>query len=225
MLESRVKQRLARLGAHITSIVHHQRRRRSEHLLTTVEQQPSGASHDRQASAVEELVAHGFTPVRNHLVRKALCELSVQGYTVLPDMMDKYHLEQCRQRFEDLSAAEGRLGGIEVLPASRQEQLLEDISAEGPNPGIRRLGDLVNKGECFDGIWQNAILVSIVMGVLPGTFKLHSLNGHDPKPGHGQQALHADWGGPKSTAELVAAGIWSEEPDTIERPAHLFGVD
>jgi hypothetical protein len=157
-------------------------------------------------------------------VQQALLELGKQGYTVLVDMMDQHHLEQLRDHFEQLSATEGRLGGIEVLPPPRQQQLLEETAAEGPNVGIRRLGNLVNKGECFDKIWQNEVLLSIVMGVLPGPFKLHSLNGHDPKPGHGHQALHADWAGPESVAQVVAAGVWSDEPTQIERPAQLFGV-
>ena len=140
-------------------------------------------ANDAQVSAASELAAHGFAPVRSGAVRTALRELGEKGYTVLVDMMDRDHLEQLRERFEQLSAIEGRLGGIEVLPLPRQQQLLEDTGAEGPNVGVRRLGDLVNKGECFDRIWQNEVLLSIVMGVLPGPFKLHSLNGHDPKPG------------------------------------------
>ena len=181
-------------------------------------------SNDAQGSAASELAARGFAPVRGGAVRKALHELGEKGYTVLVDMMNQDHLEQLRARFEQLSAMEGRLGGIEVLPPPRQQQLLEDTAAEGPNVGVRRLGDLVNKGECFDRIWQNEVLLSIVMGVLPGPFKLHSLNGHDPKPGHGHQALHADWGGPESVAEVVAAGVWSEDSNQIGRPACLFGV-
>lgn len=175
-------------------------------------------------SAADALVARGFEPIGNDVVEKALCELDEQGYTILADMIERGHLEQLRQHFELLSATEGRLGGIEVLPSQRQKALLADPAAEGPNPGIRRLGDLVNKGACFDKIWQNEVLLSIVAGVLPGPFKLHSLNGHDPKPGYGHQALHADWAGPQSTAEVVAAGVWTEDSSQIERPAHLFGV-
>lgn len=216
-------QRLARLGSHIV------RQRFDESgwrrcVVSPLADASNNGSERLQASAAEELAARGFVPVRSDVVRKALRELESRGYTVVPDMMSQDHLEHLRDQFDHLSATEGRLGGIEVLPPLRQQQLLEDTTAEGPNPGIRRLGDLVNKGVCFDKIWQNEVLISIVMGVLPGPFKLHSLNGHDPKTGHGHQSLHADWGGPTSRADLVAAGVWSEEAKPIERPAHLFGV-
>ena len=218
-------QRLARLGSHITrGRFDDAGPRRCAGRVQPHEALQPNACSERQASAATELAARGFVPVRSDVVRKALRELESRGYTVVQDMMSREHLEQLREQFDHLSATEGRLGGIEVLPPPRQQQLLEDAAAEGPNPGIRRLGDLVNKGACFDKIWQNEVLISVVMGVLPGPFKLHSLNGHDPKTGHGHQGLHADWGGPTSRAELVAAGVWSEEAKPIERPARLFGV-
>jgi hypothetical protein len=96
--------------------------------------------------------------------------------------------------------------------------------------GVRRINDLVNKGEAFEAIWRNPTLQvrktssfepvyaknaflprpardnigkapktrmrfsqALVASVLTEPFRLHSLNGHDPLPGRGHQALHADW--------------------------------
>lgn len=127
---------------------------------------------------VPELAGLGFQPVLSPVVTKALAELDENGYTVLEEMIDEAWLGRLRTTFESLSAAEGRLGGLEVLPEDRQDELLSG-DAVGPNPGIRRLGDLVNKGPCFDSIWQDPLLITIVAGVLPGAFKVHSLNGHE----------------------------------------------
>ena len=145
-----------------------------------------------------ELARLGFVSITSPIALTAAVELAEKGFTVLPDMIDRAWLAQLRERFETLSREEGRLGGLEVLPADGQAELLAGTNpqlASGPNPGIRRLGDLVNKGQPFDKIWQNQLLQTLVAGVLPGPFKLHSLNGHDPLPGHGWQSLHADWGG------------------------------
>ena len=53
---------------------------------------------------------------------------------------------------------------------------------------------LVNKGRVFDAVYLQPELLTAVFHVLQWPLKLHSLNGHDPLPGSGLQALHADWG-------------------------------
>ena len=163
--------------------------------------------------AMIELCKRGFVPVASPVVDAALAELTTDGFTVLPNMIDSRWLQDLRETFETLCAQEGPLGGLETMPPERQTELRAPLEpgyeGEPPFAGIRRLGDLVNKGECFDGIWQNLTLISIVAGVLPGAFKLHSLNGHDPKSGQGEQNLHADWSPP---------------PDLSPREPHLYGV-
>ena len=75
--------------------------------------------------------------------------------------------------------------------------------------GVRRLADLVNKGEVFDGVYLDPLLLAAVWHVLRRPFKLHSLNAHDPLPGHGQQELHADWGGERGTGRYhVVNSMW-----------------
>lgn len=103
------------------------------------------------------------------------------GYTVLRGIISPAWIEELRDRFERLSDEEGRLGGLEVMPEEKQQQLLTGTQ-DGQVPGVRRLGDVVNKGACFDAIWQHPVLLTVVGSVLPGPFKLHSLNGHDPRP-------------------------------------------
>lgn len=79
--------------------------------------------------------------------------------------------------------------------------------------GVRRINDLVNKGEEFEAIWRNPILHALITSVLTEPYRLHSLNGHDPLPGQGHQALHADWR-PASAADVAAKPT----------PASGFGV-
>ncbi len=107
-------------------------------------------------------------------------ELDERGFTLLENVIDPPWLEQLRLTFEDVYAREGEEAGKEVAQME----------------GVRRLADLVNKGQIFDRVYLHPALLSAVYHVLRRPFKLHSLNGHDPLPGRGQQQLHADWGKP-----------------------------
>lgn len=196
--------RLRTVAAHVV----HGRRAGAAHPLAAA----AAGADEPQPSLLAEF---GFEPDAGPTVRKALSELEANGYTVLTDMISDDWLRELRHAFDALYDAEGRLGGLETMPPDRQqelrESLLPDSKTPAPFPGIRRLGDLVNKGSgVFDGIWQHPTLISIVAGVLPGAFKLHSLNGHDPLPGEGHQGLHADWGGPPGLQ--------------TPREPHVFGV-
>lgn len=106
-------------------------------------------------------------------------ELDELGYTVFHDVIDPGWLEEMRESFERLMAEEGDRAGSEV----------------SLNPGIRRLADLVNKGRVFDRIYTHPVVLAAAWHVIQRPFKLVSLNGHDPLPGHGQQNLHSDFGG------------------------------
>jgi ectoine hydroxylase-related dioxygenase (phytanoyl-CoA dioxygenase family) len=106
-------------------------------------------------------------------------ELDILGYTVFENVIDPVWLEDLRTTFEALSEREGSSGGLEAGTPPGSE-------------GIRRLGDLVNKGTVFDLIYTHPIVLSAAYYVIKKPFKIMSLNGHDPKPGFGQQALHSD---------------------------------
>ncbi|MEZ4867216.1 MAG: phytanoyl-CoA dioxygenase family protein [Caldilineaceae bacterium] len=121
-------------------------------------------------------------------------ELDQQGYTVFPNVIDAAWLTALRDAFEQITATEGEEAGKEVNQMA----------------GIRRLADLVNKGEVFDRIYTHPLVLAAARYVIGRPFKVHSLNGHDPLPGHGQQALHPDWGGPRPDTSVnhVMNSLW-----------------
>ncbi|MEM7531274.1 MAG: phytanoyl-CoA dioxygenase family protein [Chloroflexota bacterium] len=108
-------------------------------------------------------------------------ELDELGYTVIHNVIDPEWLDDMRNTFERLTAEEGEQAGSEV--------------SVGHYNKIRRLADLVNKGSVFDGIYTHPVVLACAYHVIQRPFKLVSLNGHDPQPGHGQQRLHSDFGG------------------------------
>jgi ectoine hydroxylase-related dioxygenase (phytanoyl-CoA dioxygenase family) len=105
-------------------------------------------------------------------------ELDKQGFTIVENVIDRDWLESLRQAFDTIHATEGKEAGKEVAQME----------------GVRRLADLVNKGEVFDRVYLQPTLLAIVYHILQRPFKLHSLNGHDPLLNHGMQVLHADSG-------------------------------
>jgi ectoine hydroxylase-related dioxygenase (phytanoyl-CoA dioxygenase family) len=121
-------------------------------------------------------------------------QLDTQGYLIFHNVIDPVWLEALRDKFEQLTAEEGDKAGIEV----------------GQMNGIRRLSDLVNKGEVFDRIYTHPLVLAAARHIINRPFKLHSLNGHDPLPGYGQQSLHPDWGGERGelTTFSVINSMW-----------------
>ena len=103
--------------------------------------------------------------------------LDEAGYVVFPALVGPEWLDRLRTQFDLLSEREGAAAGSEV----HQER------------GTRRLSDLVNKGDVFDGVYTHPKVLAAVAHVLARPFKLSSLNARDALPGEGNQALHADW--------------------------------
>ncbi len=103
--------------------------------------------------------------------------LDESGYVVFGALVDPAWLEGLRARFDLLAEQEGAAAGSEFS----QER------------GARRLSDLVNKGDVFDGVYTQPKVLAAVAHVLKRPFKLSSLNARDALPGEGNQALHADW--------------------------------
>ncbi|OCT13889.1 phytanoyl-CoA dioxygenase [Paenibacillus pectinilyticus] len=130
--------------------------------------------------------------------------LDEEGFVVFPDLLDETQLEVIRAKYEELMTKEGMNAGKEV----HQEE------------GTRRLSDLVNKGECFDGIYTHPKLLAAVYHVLMREFKLSSLNARDAIPGAGLQALHADWGSREASEPFhVCNSIWLIDDFTRENGA------
>jgi ectoine hydroxylase-related dioxygenase (phytanoyl-CoA dioxygenase family) len=132
-------------------------------------------------------------------------ELDKNGFTVFQNVIDPAWLEQLREAFERITAAEGENAGKEV------SQMV----------GIRRLADLVNKGEVFDRIYINPFVLAAARHVIARPFKIHSLNGHDPLPGYGQQSLHPDWGGERPDLNVfsVMNSLWILDDFSAENGA------
>jgi ectoine hydroxylase-related dioxygenase (phytanoyl-CoA dioxygenase family) len=126
----------------------------------------------------KEFIERGFSA--QPLDSTQIAQLDEQGFTVLENIIDPDWIEPLRQAFETIYAAEGTEAGKEVAQME----------------GVRRLADLVNKGEVFDQVYLQPTLLTAVYHILQRSFKLHSLNGHDPLHGHGMQTLHADSGEP-----------------------------
>lgn len=156
-----------------------------------VQPAPSSVSRDDGAWAAA-LAACGVTATTLTPAQQA--ELDTQGFTVFPNVIDPAWLAALREAFEAITAAEGENAGKEVNQVA----------------GVRRLADLVNKGEVFDRIYTHPLVLAAARHVIGRPFKLHSINGHDPLPGHGQQALHPDWGGerPDPTVFHVMNSLW-----------------
>ncbi len=118
--------------------------------------------------------------------------LDRDGYAALPDVLSGAQVEAVRTRLAELLTAEGERAGREV----HQEK------------GTDRLADLVNKGAVFEPCFTEARVLAGIAGVL-GEFRLSSLNFRAALPGHGQQALHTDWGGPVPPGGYqVCNSIW-----------------
>lgn len=158
----------------------------------------------------------GFSPVA--VDASAVEQLDVRGFTVFESVVDGVWLQQMRAAFEALSAEEGRLGGHEARPQVHPDEF-------EPPPGVRRLADLVNKGDgVFDRVWSWPTVLTLASHVIRRPFKLSSLNGHEPlskqaltsvattEPAYGTQRLHRDWGG----------GERNVEPDLTQWPGSFF---
>ncbi len=120
--------------------------------------------------------------------------LDEDGFLILKDMISPEWREELVQRFEQLIEQE-------------RGRKREDFEAED---GARRLSNLVNKGQIFDAIYTNPLVLSAVHYVLQRPFKLSSLNGRDAIPGEGQQPLHVDWGDapPPEGPYHVVNSVW-----------------
>jgi ectoine hydroxylase-related dioxygenase (phytanoyl-CoA dioxygenase family) len=104
-------------------------------------------------------------------------KIDEDGFIIFHNIVDAAWLEQLRNAFEELCEREGFSAGKEV----HKEK------------GVRRLSDLMNKGEMFDRVYTHPKVLAAAYHVLGREFHLYSLNARDAKKGEGNQGLHADW--------------------------------
>lgn len=106
--------------------------------------------------------------------RRQLDEL---GYLVLPDFVPPAMLDEMRERVEALWAEEGDDAGAEFRP----------------EPGTRRLANLVDKGDVFARMIVLPGILECIEAVIGADFKLSSLNARSTNPRNPEaQPWHAD---------------------------------
>jgi hypothetical protein len=111
--------------------------------------------------------------------------LNENGYLNLGKLLSDDQLERIRAKVQELLDQEGDEAGIELLQSPHIRHPKET--------GAMRLGDLVNKGEEFDGFYTHPSVLAAVSEVIGEKFKLSSLNFRAANPGAGLQKLHVDW--------------------------------
>jgi ectoine hydroxylase-related dioxygenase (phytanoyl-CoA dioxygenase family) len=129
-------------------------------------------------------------------------QLDTDGYVVLENFLDPAHLDQLRDRVEELYDAEGENAGHEF----RKE------------PHARRLANLVDKGQVFERLVAFPRVLELVGHVLGPKFKLSSLNARSADPFSPEaQPLHCDAGAlPDEQGYWVCNTIWLLDDFTSE---------
>jgi ectoine hydroxylase-related dioxygenase (phytanoyl-CoA dioxygenase family) len=131
-------------------------------------------------------------------------QLDRDGFLPLPGILTPEQVAQLGDTVNALLVAEGADGGKEV----HQEA------------GTDRLANLVNKSPRFEICFTHPRVLAAIARVLPGEFKLSSLNGRAALPGEGLQALHADWDEPVAPGDYyVCNSIWLLDDFTAENGA------
>jgi ectoine hydroxylase-related dioxygenase (phytanoyl-CoA dioxygenase family) len=132
-------------------------------------------------------------------------QLDELGYLVLPDFVPPKLLDELRDRCEALWAEEGDDAGAEFRP----------------EPGTRRLANLVDKGAIFAEIVSMPKILECMEHVLGPRFKLSSLNARSTNPHNGDaQPWHADAGAiADAQGYWVCNSVWMLDDFTAENGA------
>jgi ectoine hydroxylase-related dioxygenase (phytanoyl-CoA dioxygenase family) len=145
-------------------------------------------------------------------------ELDDRGYIVLEDFMSPARLQRLRDGVERVYAEEGESAGHEF----RHED------------HVRRLANLVAKGEEFEDLVSDAAILEQVSCVLGTDFKLSSLNARSANPYENcRQPLHVDAGAiVDEQGYWVCNTIWLLDDFTPENGAtrcipgsHQWGIN
>ncbi len=131
---------------------------------------------DRKITSIDEALRElGVTDQTLSAEEKQ--SLDEKGFVVFPNLIDQAWLEQLQNAYDQLLAEEGDSAGKEV-------------HQEG---GTKRLSDLMNKGEVFDGCYTHPKVLAAIHHILQADFKVSAMNGREALKGGGLQALHEDW--------------------------------
>ena len=138
--------------------------------------------------------------------------LDEEGYLPLHDVLTSEEAGRLAERVDAILADEGAAAGRELHESPMIKHPTEK--------GAARLSDLVNKSPAFDVCFTRPRVLAAIAHVLGDAFKLSSLNSRASLPGHGLQALHADW--PRATRPgdyYVCNSIWLLDDFTPENGA------
>lgn len=132
-------------------------------------------------------------------------QLDERSFVVLEHFMSAAFLAEVRAQLDAVFAAEGDKAGSEF----RQEL------------DTKRLANLVDKGEVFRRLISTPEVLEYVGAVIPGDFKLSSLNARAPNPqSDWVQPLHCDTGSlPDEKGNTICNVIWMLDDFTAENGA------
>lgn len=132
-------------------------------------------------------------------------QLDELGYLVLPGFVPPAMLESLRERCEALWAEEGDDAGSEFRP----------------EPGTRRLANLVDKGAIFAELVAMPAILECIEHVIGPGYKLSSLNARSTNPHNGDaQPWHCDAGAvADERGYWVCNSIWMLDDFTEENGA------
>lgn len=117
-------------------------------------------------------------------------DIDALGYCLMPINPTRWRalgisIDELRARVDELVETEGTFAGREG-----KEDTLDGVKVL--EPGASRLGNLVNKGDCFRRLMMMPELLALADHALKSEFKLSSLNFREPLPGQNQR-IHIDW--------------------------------
>ena len=98
-------------------------------------------------------------------------QLENEGYLALTGLIEPKHISEMKSRLETL------------LDVTKQD-----------HAGTLIVSDLFDDA-VFDIAWQHPRVLGAVRHLLGADFRLTGVSSRGLRPGHGQQALHSDWGG------------------------------
>jgi len=107
--------------------------------------------------------------------------LDEKGYVLFEQLLEPELLRELRERYDAIAEAEGARAGL-------------DYHKEA---GALRIGNIVNKGECFGHVWAHPKYLAACWHIFKGEFRLSSISAREPLPNSGlkQQGLHPDYWG------------------------------
>jgi hypothetical protein len=131
--------------------------------------------------------------------------LDEQGFVLLPGFMGPALLAELRESLDAVFAREGEAAGSEFKK----------------EPQTQRLANVVDKGAVFRRIIAMPEILAYVSAVIPGRYKLSSLNARSPHPqSDWVQPLHIDSGQlPDARGNIVCNVIWILDDFTAENGA------